>query len=412
VRQISNRIKNSTKTKSSQVSVAKVLAIIIGVVGIFSLGWAVGNGRINIGKDAIFKSSVNSKLPADLDYRSVEQVYDKLRQSFDGELDEAKLIDGLKEGLAKASGDPYTEYYNKEGAKEFDDELNGTFTGIGAELTKNEDAIVVVAPIAGYPADKAGLRAKDVILEIDGESTYGMTVGEAVKKVRGPKDSKVKLTILRDGKEKLDFEIIRDQINIPSVKYEIKDDIGFITISRYSEDTAGLVKQAATEFKQANVKGVVLDLRGNPGGLLDSAVDVSGVWLPNGSVVLQEKRNGVIIRTYKSEGSPILNGVPTVVLIDEGSASASEITAGALKDNGVATLIGVKSFGKGSVQALERLIDGSVLKVTIAKWYTPNDVNINKEGIQPDQKVEFTEDDYKNNKDPQKDAAINFLLNR
>ena len=180
-------------------------------------------------------------------------------------------------------------------------------------------------------------------------------------------------------------------------------------MSRFAEDTSKLTREAANKFKAANVKGVILDVRGDPGGLLDAAVDLSSLWLDKGAKVLDEKRGEVIVKSYAAKGNPVLKGIPTVVLINEGSASASEITAGALKDNNAATLMGEKSYGKGSVQSLVRLGDGGVLKVTIAKWFTPGGRNINKDGIDPDQEVKRTDEDFKNNRDPQRDAAVNFL---
>ncbi len=401
----------NTETKKK----LNLLHLFIGIwlaIGIFSLGFGVGNGRISFGPDSVFKKTEkeNKSLPTNLDYSSVEQIYDSLKRNYDGDLKNEDLLDGLKEGLAHATGDPYTEYMNSKEAKEFNESLTGTFSGIGAELGKEQNAVVIVAPIAGFPAEKVGLRPKDVIAEIDGKTAFDLTISEAVKRIRGTEGTKVKLKIIRDSKQELDFEITRAQITIPSVESEIlPGNIGYLKISRFSEDTARLSREAAVKFKQANVAGVILDMRSNPGGLLDAAVDLSSLWLPSSKVVLQEKRDGVIIRTYNSKGSAILNGIQTVVLINEGSASASEITAGALKDNGAATLMGVKSYGKGSVQQLDKLPGGAVLKVTIARWFTPNGKNIDKEGISPDTEVKRTDDDFKNNRDPQKDAAINFL---
>lgn len=399
--------------KKRSFSVQQALTGVILSVFIFSLGVGVGSGRIMIGPDSVFRKSVQdnkSNLPDDLDYTSVEQVYDALKREYDGELEGEKLLDGIKQGLAKATGDNYTEYLNAKEAEEFNNDLNGTFSGIGAELGKEESNIVIVAPIAGYPAEKAGLRPKDIIAEIDGETAYDLSVSEAVKKIRGPEGTKVKLKIVRDKSETLDFEITRQQITIPSVESEILEgNIGYLKISRFSEDTSGLSGEAATKFKAANVKGVILDLRSNPGGLLDSAVDLSSLWLPSGKIVLQEKRDGKVIRTFASKGTATLVNIPTVVLVNEGSASASEITAGALKDNGVATLMGAKSFGKGSVQQLESLASGGVLKVTIARWFTPAGKNIDKEGITPDQEIKISDEDLKNSRDPQKQAAIDFL---
>lgn len=369
----------------------------------------MGQGRLAFRPNTRPLDSVNSTLPSDLDYASVEEVYDSLRVSYDGKLTVDQLLDGLKEGLASAGGDPYTEYMNAEAAKDFNEDLKGSFTGIGAELSKQNDTIVIVSPIAGFPADKAGLKPKDVITEIDGESAIGLSVSEAVKKIRGPKDTKVTLKIIRDAKEELTFEITRDNITIDSVKSEILEgNIGYMQITRFAEDTTRLSKEAAKRFKDANVKGIILDMRGNPGGLLDASVDVSSLWLKD-KTVLQEKRSEVVIKTFKSKGEATLAGIPTVVLINEGSASASEITAGALKDNNAATLIGVKSFGKGSVQQLDELDSGGALKVTIARWYTPSGRNIDKEGIEPDQTVELKDEDITAGRDPQKDAAIQHL---
>lgn len=383
---------------------------LLAAVLIFGLGLGIGAGRISLGTDTIFQKSVSKNLPANLDYATVEQVYDSLKSNFDGQLAVDDLLDGLKQGLARSTGDPYTEYLDPEAAKDFNNELQGTFTGIGAELSKDKNLIVIVSPISGFPAEKAGLKPKDAIIEIDGESAYDLSITEAVSKIRGPKGTKVKIKIIRNGSEELTFEIVRDQITIPSVEAEILDgNIGYLKISRFAEDTAGLARQAANNFTNAKVRGVILDVRGDPGGLLDAAVDLSSLWLTPGKTVLQEKRDGAVIKTYPAKGMAILAGMPTVVLINEGSASASEITAGALKDNGAATLIGVKSFGKGSVQRLINLGDGSMLKVTIARWYTPGGRNIDKEGIEPDQKVERTDEDIKNNRDPQQQAAIDFL---
>lgn len=385
-----------------------LLPRIIVIVLVFLLGLNIGNGRLAFNQ----ADPVSNDLPDNLDYASVEAIYDKLRSSYDGELNQAELLDGLKQGLATASGDPYTEYFNAKDAKEFDDELNGSFTGIGAELGKRPDGgIEIISPIAGFPAEKAGLKAKDLIAEVDGKSTVGQTVTEVVSKIRGEANTKVKLKVIRNNAEELDFEITRAQITIASVKSEILDgNIGLMTISRFGPDTVQLAREAAQKFKEANVSGVILDLRGDPGGLLDAAVGVSSLWLDKSQTVLQEKRDGRVVKTFKATGSnPTLRGIKTVVLINEGSASASEITAGALKDNNAATLLGTKSYGKGSVQQLIELNDGGMLKVTSAHWFTPSGKGIDKSGLEPDQKVERTDEDYKNNKDPQKDAAIQTL---
>lgn len=387
----------------------RLAAVGTGVL-LFVVGLNVGNGTIKVSQSNLQPDQSQAGLPADLDYSSVEQLYDALKETYDGELDVDKLLDGLKEGLAQATGDQYTEYLNPEAAEDFNEQLNGSFSGIGAELSREDNLITVVAPIAGFPADKAGLRSRDIITKIDGEPAFDLTVSQAVNKIRGPKGAKVTLTVVRGNSQELTLEIIRDQITIPSVTTEILDgNIGYLKISRYGEDTTKLARQAATSFKKAGVKAVILDVRGNPGGLLNSAVELSSLWLSSGKTILQEKRGGTVIQTFRASGPATLKDVPTVVLIDEGSASASEITAGALKDNGVATLIGQKTFGKGSVQQLEKLIGGGLLKVTVARWYTPNGKNIDQEGIEPDQAIERTNEDYTANRDPQKAAALQFL---
>jgi carboxyl-terminal processing protease len=379
----------------------KLSILFLGLL-IFVAGVQTGNGNFAV----LRSSSSNKGLPANLDYSGVERIYDQLRVKYDGQLTVDQLQDGLKKGLVAASGDPYTEYMPPKEAKDFDEQLSGSFEGIGAELGKDKDSVIIVSPISGTPAAKAGLRPKDAIVQINGKDATGLSVEEARNKIRGPKGTQVKLTIIRDG-QKLDLTITRDTITIPSVESKILDgNIGYLKVSRFSDDTAALTTTAAAEFKQKNVKGVILDLRGDPGGYLEAAVNVASLWLPSNKTVLQERRGGTTTKTYTSLGTATLQGIPTIALIDEGSASASEITAGALRDNGAATLLGVKSFGKGSVQEPMQLNDGSLLKITVARWYTPNGKNIDKQGITPDQKVERTDNDYQAGRDPQLDVAI------
>lgn len=378
----------------------KKLLFIAGFAFIFYLGFIFGSGRIQLRSIG----SLNKNLPNRLDYSSVNKTYETLKNNYDGKLDEQALLDGLNKGLVEAAGDPYTEYFTAKQAKEFQQELDGTFSGIGAELGKDKDAIVIVAPIKGFPAEKAGLKPKDIIMEIDGNSAYGMSLSDAVSKIRGPVGTTVKLKIIRDQKD-LTFDITREEITIPSVDYEIKDgSIGYIRITRFSDDTVELTRKAAEEFKQKKVKGVVLDLRGNPGGLLDASVGVASFWLPKDALILQEKRGGITVKEFRANGDSLLLNVPLYVLIDGGSASASEIVAGALKDNKVATLLGEKSYGKGSVQSIEELPGGAAIKVTIARWYTPAGQNIDKQGIKPDVEVKFVE-----NNDVQLQQALEAL---
>lgn len=403
--------------------VPKILATLIVTALVFAAGVAVGRGDIQ------FKGLSTNKAPsaaAALDYSSIDQLYELLKSDFDGNLDNQKIIDGLKTGLVGAAGDPYTTYFNAEEAKSFNEELTSTFTGIGAELGTNEDNnIVIVSPLSGYPAEKAGLKPKDVIGAIDGATTLGLSVDKAVQKIRGPADTQVILTILRGTDKPFDVTITRQQINIATVKSEINGAIGYLKISQFSNDTTELAKKTAADFKTSGVKAVILDLRSNPGGYLSGAVDVSSFWLDEKQVVVSQKRGGNTLSTEYAKGSPTLKGLPTVVLVNNGSASASEITAGALRDNGVATIVGEKSFGKGSIQQVECLgvkslalaandgtCKGPMLKVTIARWYTPKGVNIDKQGITPDVEIVLSDEDIKTGRDPQKDRAIEILRNK
>ncbi len=385
----------------------KILATLILTLAVFGSGVAVGRGDVHFKGLSLTKTVPNT---TSLNYSSLDQLYGILKNDFDGSLDTSKLLDGLKTGLVSATGDPYTEYFNPSDAKTFNDQLNGSFTGIGAELgTDASNDIVIVAPLAGYPAEKAGLKPKDIISAIDGQTTTGMSATRAVQKIRGPADTQVKLTIIRGADKPFDVIITRQQIAIASVKSEVAGSIGYLKISQFTSDTTKLAKDAVADFKAKGVKAVILDLRSNPGGYLKGAVDISSLWLNQGQVVVAEKRDGQIISTEYASGGNSLKGLPSIVLINSGSASASEITAGALHDNNAATIVGDKSFGKGSVQQVENLPGGGELKVTIARWYTPKGANIDKQGITPDVLVTLSDDDQKAGRDPQKDKAIQIL---
>ncbi|CAN5405975.1 S41 family peptidase [soil metagenome] len=398
-----NKDSGEVSKKGLTHALRKTLPIIISAAIIFIAGWLTGGGHLGV--RGYRAAGENAKLPDRLDYSSIDTIYKSIKDNFDGKLTEGDLLNGMKAGLAKATGDPYTEYFNPKDAKDFYGQLDGTFEGIGAELGKDDAGnIVIISPLSGFPAEKAGFKPKDIIAQIDGKSTADFAIDDAVKLIRGKAGTSVKITIIRDGAPQ-DISVTRESISIPSVKSEVKDGIGVMTVSRFGDDTSSLAQKAADDFKSQNVKGVVLDLRGDPGGLLESAVSLSSLWLQN-KTVLTERRDNVIIQTYNSRGQATLVGIPTVVLINAGSASASEITAGALHDNKVASLMGLKSYGKGSVQQPIDLKDGSLLKVTVARWYTPGGKNIDKEGITPDKEVKITDEDIKAGKDPQLDAAL------
>lgn len=385
----------------------KIFGALILVLLIFGTGVAVGKGNTPLWGG---KGAAQNGAPSSLDYSSVDKVYSILKNDFDGQLDQTKLNEGLRRGLVDAAGDPYTEYFDPADAKAFNNELSGSITGIGAELgTDADNNIVIVAPLSGYPAEKAGLKPKDIIAAVDSQSTQGMSVDSVVRKIRGKEGTNVTLTVVRGTQKPFQATITRQKITIPSVKYQEDGNIGYLKISQFSNDTVDLAQKAAQEFKTKGVKGVVLDLRSDPGGYLSGAVGVSSLWLNKGQTVVQERRGSSVVSTEYANGNNPLKGLPTVVLIDGGSASASEITAGALNDNGAALLVGVKSFGKGSVQQVENLPDGSELKVTIARWFTPKGKNIDKQGITPQTVVNISDSDAATGKDPQKDKAYQIL---
>lgn len=340
-----------------------------------------------------------------LDLSSLNDLYSVLTSKYDGTVDSDKLLDGAKHGLVDAVGDPYTVFLNRDEAKEFDSDLNGTFEGIGAELSKVKGILTVTGVVGDSPAQQAGMLVDDQIAKINDTETTSLTVGQAVQKIRGEKGTTVKLTVARGDITK-DFTITRGTISTESVKWELLDGgVGYMRITRFSDDTVRLARKAAEEFKSKGVQRVLLDLRGNGGGLLTAAQDVSGIWL-NNKVVVTERRGGQVTNTLRSGSNPILEGVKTIVLVNGGSASASEIVAGALRDNNAATLLGETTYGKGSVQVILDLGDGSKLKVTVARWYTPNGKNINEEGIAPDEKVSANQADTDAGTDTQKDAAL------
>lgn len=403
-REVAEVVPTAAKKRNGR-PVRRIVTGIIAAVLIFGIGVNVGNGRIS------FKSPGHlTGLPTQLDYTSVNDVYNSIKDNYNGKLTEQQMIDGLKHGLAQATNDPYTEYFTAKEAKQFDEQLNNSFSGIGAELGQDADKnLIVIAPISGFPADKAGVKAQDIITTINGKSTLGLSVDKAVTQIRGPKGTKVTLGIVRDKSQTLSLSITRDTIQLPSVTTKILDgNIGYMHISTFSDDTAKLAQAEADKFKQANVKGIVLDLRDNPGGLLDAAVSVSSLWVPQGKLIVEEKGTIGDI-THAATGGNELGNIPTVVLINGGSASASEITAGALHDNNVATIIGEKSYGKGVVQQLINLNDGSELKVTVASWYRPNGKNINHLGISPDQTNKLSDADAKAGNDTQLSAAQAYL---
>ena len=347
-------------------------------------------------------------------YELLFQVRDALLTKYDGELDDNALLEAAIKGMTQSVNDPYTVFMNASEYKSFEDQIEGHFVGIGAQLGIKDDKITVVSPIEGSPAEKAGLKAGDIILKVDGNEITEPNLDKTIAAIRGEKGQEVTLTVSREGSEYLDVPIVRDEIKVISVKGEIIDgNVGYIQISSFDEDVAKDFKNKIVELKSQGMKGMILDLRGNPGGSLNEAVNVASQFIPKGKIVTYTIDKYDKKQEAKSVGGEA-EGMPLVILIDGGSASASEVVTGALRDYEAGTIIGTTSFGKGIVQQLIEFKDGNGgLKVTTSKYYTPNGENIHKIGIKPDIEVEIPKDmlekEYDRNIDPQFNKGLEVI---
>ena len=339
-----------------------------------------------------------------IDLSSVQKTYQELVANYDGKLDTQKLIYGANRGLVEAAGDPHTAYMDPDETKEFDKSLSGQIGGgIGAEIGLRSNKPTIIKPLENSPAQKAGIKAGEAIVKVNDEASSDWSVEKVVSKIRGEVGTSVKLTLL-SGSQTREVSVVRQNIVSPAVESEIDGEIGILKVNRFGDDTVSLSRKYASEFVEKGVKRVILDLRNNPGGTVGAAQGLLGIWLDN-QIAMTERRGSEIVKTLRTTGTPILGNMKTVVLINGNSASASEITAGALREYGKATLVGQKSYGKGSVQIVLGLPGGSQMKVTEARWYTPKGKNIDKTGIEPDVKVDLSSDDVNNNVDPQMDKA-------
>lgn len=339
-----------------------------------------------------------------IDLSSVQKTYQELVANYDGKLDTQKLIYGANRGLVEAAGDPHTAYMDPDETKEFDKSLSGQIGGgIGAEIGLRSNKPTIIKPLENSPAQKAGIKAGEAIVKVNDEASSDWSVEKVVSKIRGEVGTSVKLTLL-SGDQTREVSVVRQNIVSPAVESEIDGEIGILKVNRFGDDTVSLSRKYASEFVEKGVKKVILDLRNNPGGTVGAAQGLLGIWLDN-QIAMTERRGSEIVKTLRTTGTPILGNMKTVVLINGNSASASEITAGALREYGKATLVGQKSYGKGSVQIVLGLPGGSQMKVTEARWYTPKGKNIDKTGIEPDVKVDLSSDDVNNNIDPQMDKA-------
>ena len=391
----------------------------VGLLALILVGVGAGGGYV-LGQ----KESHNTELAhTSVAFGSFWQAWDIINDNFFGTKDDTKRIDGAISGMVASLGDPYTLYLESKQDKLFRSDLEGSFSGIGAELAVHGGLLTIDSVLDDSPAQKAELKAKDTIMEIDGVKTSGLSFVDAIDKIRGEKGSTVLLTVGREGSEEpLKITVTRDTITVQSVKTDsIGPDklVGYVKISQFGDDTTDLLTKALTDVKTSGKKSLILDLRNNPGGYLQSAADAIGMLLPSSVTsdkenlskrvaVVEKDRDGKESRTYAGKDS-ILPTLPIVVLVDGDSASASEIFAGAMKDYGRAKVVGVKTFGKGSVQNLLKLQNGGSIKVTIAKWFTPLGNGIDKTGIDPDVVVELPEGVTASKDDVQVQKALEIL---
>lgn len=377
-------------------------AIIIGAV-MAVLGVVVGaNWNSLVGS---FSPYLGGRVSASVDWSALDEVYDKLAATYNGEVAVDKVIEGAKEGMVEALGDVYTTYMNAEKSADFYDDLHGNVgSGIGVEMGLRDGYVRVLRTLPDNPARKAGVLAGDIIYKIDDEEVWTWQSDEIARKLRGETGSKVKLTVVRNGKE-LDFEMVREAINNVSAYVEYSGSTAIVTVTRFDSDTGTKVQQMAKEFAGKGVSKVILDLRGNGGGYVSAAQDLLALWLDGKKMYVQKSLHYGNMTTSTATGKAILSEMKTVVLVNGTTASASEIVVGALQDYGKATIVGEKTYGKGVVQSLFNLSDGATLKVTTADWYTPLDRSINGEGIMPDIEVERSYEDINKMRDPQMDKA-------
>lgn len=378
----------------------------------FSFGWIFGHQDSRIGQFGFTPQILNKTLNKNVDFAVFWRAWDLLQTNYDGQLDWQKMVYGAIRGMTDSLGDPYTSFLDPNEANQLEDDLSGTVSGIGAEVGIRSGKLTIIAPLDESPAKKVGLLAGDVIVKIGDEESDGMDLNTAVSKIRGPAGSKVNLTIERNEQKK-EFEITRAKVTVRSVKSEIKDgNIGYVSISRFDDNTTSELRTVLDDFIAKGIKKVILDLRDNPGGYLNESVTVASEFIEKGIIVAEKKDvDGKKIDEYKATGGGKMTGkdIKIVVLVNGGSASASEIVAGAIKDHERGTIIGEKTFGKGSVQEIKDLGGGAKIRITVAHWYTPNGKNITKEGVVPDIEAKLTEDDINADRDPQLDKALEYL---
>ena len=391
------------------------LLVILVVLTTFVMGFFIGRqtGQRDTVPDGEGQvtgvGEVPDYLSEDVDFGLFWDTWNHVKDNYYQQpVSDIELFYGALHGLLSGVDDPYSVFFDPEETQVFNEELEGSFQGVGMEIGIQDDQLQVIAPLPGTPAERAGIKAGDAIYTIDGEDTTEMSVEDAVTRIRGEQGTIVVLMIASEGdKEAREVSVTREVIHIESVTWEIKDGIARVKISFFNEETGVLFREAIQEMMTQDVQGLVIDLRNDPGGLLDVAIEVASEWV-NGKPVVKQRIRGVE-QGFSGSGRARLVDLPTVVLVNGGSASASEIVSGALKDYGLATIIGETTFGKGSVQDYQELSDGSSVKLTIAEWLTPLGNSINEVGIEPDIFVEYTVEDFQAGRDPQMETALAFL---
>ncbi|MEK7195327.1 MAG: S41 family peptidase [Patescibacteria group bacterium] len=390
--------------------------VVLAVVSLLGSGFLFG---LRIGeknpKTIIIKGVSNMESSeVNVDFGTFWQAWSLINEEYlkAGDISGEKKTMGAIEGLVKSLGDPYSEFFSPEDNKKFREDIQGNFGGIGAELGIKDGVLIVVAPLKDTPASRAGLMAGDQILEVNSTSTSGIAIDNAVSMIRGPEGTEVVLTVLRDGwDESKEFKITRGNIVIPTLETEtVGGNIAHVKLYTFNANAEAMFYEAVLNSLYKGDKGMILDLRNNPGGYLEVAVGLAGWFLPRGTLVVSEKGRGEEIRReFRANGNAALANFPVVVLVNKGSASASEILAGALRDQRKIKLVGETTFGKGTIQNLEDLQDGSSMKITVAHWVLPDGHILEGNGLVPDVEAEMTEEDMKNKRDPQLDKAVEVI---
>ncbi len=402
-------MEENSEEKKVSLGGAIITCVITLIIGVFvGINWDSFSGNI------LPYLGFRSTTPATNNWTALDEVYNELRLNYDGEVSQDVIIEGAKKGLVEAIGDAYTVYMTPEESTDYQASLHGDVgSGIGVEIGLRDGYVRVLRTLPDNPAKKAGILAGDIIYKIDDEEVYAESTDIISQKLHGTKGSKVKVTVVRDGEEK-SFDLTREVINNVSAYAEYAGDTAIIKVNRFDTDTGKLVQDivASKEFKDKNIKKVILDLRSNGGGYVSAAVDLLSLWIDGDPVLIQKTKDTISSTDNANRGQATLKDMPTIVLVNGSTASASEIVAGALKDYEKATIMGEKTYGKGVVQTLLTLSGGSTLKVTTAHWYTPKGTSINLEGIKPDIEIEMTYDDINANKDPQLDAAKKLKLEK